>query len=425
MLKKIIFHLFILITIIGCGGSGNSSTTIESISQTSETIVLPSHTTMEIPKKMEPTDTLLTYYSDKSYAYETMQSQILNHQKEANKIDLNRKLVEKVLPQIILACEEVSVGDDCIIPKGQLHFYLNDAERIEFKKAYSQLKIEFNTTTPLFFGETLLQQYNVNDYEFRTDMLEIYTALLGKAYTTFYGQKLTKQTYTLYWSTNNHDIHSVFETDSNVSTHTMTIDYGITDNNETTVHAYEQSKNFEYNSLFRDYFTLIQHHDMDNSYTYRQYSNTNDTFVQATFSDQNGSNISTNQNTNIITFFDNSGNELGQYGCAWSDECDINDKLTWSISSELEQNASLLDQKFQINAHYLHITEALEDGEYFLLPPYVDMATLTNAQIIQQSIGTLISLHQEVQGVLYNKDYVTRVNELKIAQVDHYRLITD
>jgi hypothetical protein len=205
----------------------------------------------------------------------------------------------------------------------------------------------------------------------------------------------------------------------------MTIDYGITDNNETTVHAYEQSKNFEYNSLFRDYFTLIQHHDMDNSYTYRQYSNTNDTFVQATFSDQNGSNISTNQNTNIITFFDNSGNELGQYGCAWSDECDINDKLTWSISSELEQNASLLDQKFQINAHYLHITEALEDGEYFLLPPYVDMATLTNAQIIQQSIGTLISLHQEVQGVLYNKDYVTRVNELKIAQVDHYRLITD
>lgn len=65
MLKKIIFHLFILITIIGCGGSGNSSTTIESISKTSETIVLPSHTTMEIPKKMEPTDTLLTYYSDK------------------------------------------------------------------------------------------------------------------------------------------------------------------------------------------------------------------------------------------------------------------------------------------------------------------------------------------------------------------------
>lgn len=343
-------------------GCGSNNLKEGSFVETNEKVVFPQNLSMVLPRKLEPNREMMTRYSTKSYTYETMQSTIIDYRDKSALMALDLTFIESIFPNILNACNERSLEDNCTLPANRLSLYLSRPNLRALKKAYGYLEFSWDVNSSLSLGAISYRKYAENNqthYLLNVDLLPMYNALMGKAYEDFYdGDSFLKHFQSLKWSENNETIELTSIKETNSSSSKLTLEY-LRDNNQEMVQGYEESTYGE--SEERKMFTFIKLNDVNNSYLFRYndayssefYNSVNYTYAK--LSDSTGFHVTSSgsDNSQIITFFDNDGNELGMYGCGGYDECTLANKSSWSSGGESEVNASLLDKEFNVNLYNL------------------------------------------------------------------------
>ena len=417
------FLLFISIIILtACGGGGGS---------TNESGVLlstfPTKITVNLPLKLEPNRNMLTLYSDKSYIYETMQSNIIKYRDSSNEIKDDLNILEKLLDPIINACVGTSVDETCSLEANQFSFNLSKKELRIIKKNYAELSIDFNINKTLYLGKITFIEHNRSNpyhYSLTIDMTNAYVEILGDSYKKFYEKSLEKRLLNISWSTDNKTVYTALSVETNSSKETTEFEYFLEENSSETIYVYEDGLSTTldwdgepYETRTQDTMLFRKNFDENNSYDYRMQNDNK--FEIGHISDHTGSHISSalDDNSQIIVFFDEKGVELGQYGCLGLDGCSIEDKSTWSIEYEEELTASNLDKKTQLYLRNFKASDiSLDEGKYFLLAPSVKIEELSKEEILKQSIGEFIVTKTELIGVLSDAQYENKLSELKITQ---------
>lgn len=416
--------LFIIITILtACGGGSNSSNQSEEVLSS-----FPEKVTVSLPLKLEPNRYLETGYSDKSYTYEVMQSDIIKYRDYSNEIKDDLNMLEKLLEPISNACEDTESDDVCLLEANQFSFNLSGRELRAIKKRYGSLygglTIDFDINKTLSLGEVSFVQHKERkpyDYSLSVDLTEVYVDILGEAYEKEYEEKYEKRLVTISWSVDNKAVHTALVVDSNISKTHRKFEYYFDENSTKTVYMKEyQYYNFDVDSepfIINKSMIFTKNFDKNNSYDYRMQDDYD--FNQGKISDSTGSHIksSLTDNSQIITFFDKNGTELGQYGCSGYDGCSIDDKSTWYVEYEEELRAASLDKKAELYVRNLTANEiSLDEGKYFLLAPNVKIEEISKKEILKQSIGEFMVTGTELIGVLYDANYENKLSELKIVQ---------
>ena len=419
---KFFIYIFLSILIVGCGTDNLK----EDVVIEPEKVSFPQNLTINLPLKLEPNREMMTRYSTKSYTYEIMQSTIINYRDKSKLMALDLKLVESIFPSILEACRERFLKNNCTLPKETLTLDLSRPHLRAFKKAYAHLDFSWDVNNSLPLGEVNYREYkegNVTEYYLNVDLLPVYNRLIGKAYREFYdGDYLIKHFQSLQWNTNSKRIELTSINDSNTSKNKLTLEY-LTDNNQEIIQGYKESSSTSYGeSHSHEMFTFMKLNDVNRSYIFRYNSAYHSEsyksidYTHAKLSDSIGFHIksSGNDNSQIIVFFDSSGKELGQYGCFEYNECSLSDTSSWSSGRESEENASILDKKFNVKLYNLKAdSTTLKDGYYLILPKLFNK----KEKIVKSSVGFIWVFKEKLYGALYDERYYKQLESLKIIQV--------
>jgi hypothetical protein len=406
-----------------------------------EEVSFPKNLSMRLPIKLEPNREMLTRYSTKSYTYETMQLTILDYRDKSELMALDLMFIESIFPDIIEACRERSVESNCTLPEKTLIVKLSRPNLRALKKAYGHLEFTWDVNSSLPLGEVSYREYdesNKTQYLLNVDLLPMYNALMGKAYESFYyGDSLLKRFQSLQWSEGSETVELTSIKESNSSSSKLTLEY-LRDNNQEMVQAYQETVSSAYGeSKSHEMFTFMKLNDANNSYVFRyndaysseSYNSVNSAYAK--FSDNIGFHVknSGSDNSQLITFFDNHGNELGMYGCYEYEECTLEDKSSWGQGGESEQNASLLDKEFNVKFYNLRAdSTTLKDGYYLLFPNSSEVmalasqnggakAPLPNFENLQSSVGFIFVFNEKLYGALYDETYREELENFQIIKV--------
>ena len=404
-------------------GCGTSNLKEHSLVETDEKVVFPQNLRMTLPRKLEPNREMLTQYSSKSYTYETMQSTIIKYRDNSEFMALDLMVVENIFPEILNNCRERTEKDTCTLPANTLTLKLTRPYLRALKKVYAYLDFTWDVNNSLSLGEVSYKKYdegNETHYFLQVDLLPMYNDLMGKAYESFFdGDSLLKHFQSLHWSENNETVELTAITESNSSRSKLTLEY-LHDNKQEMVQAYQESLYGESNS--HEMFTFMKLNDANNSYVFRYNDAYSSEFYNsvhyayAILSDSTGFHVtnSASDNSQMITFFDKNGNELGQYGCEVYDECSLSDTSSWGYGGESEENASRLDKEFNVKFYNLRAdSTTLKDGYYLLLPKEFN----TKASSLKNSVGFIWVFKEKLYGALYDETYRKQLDKLKIIQV--------
>ena len=414
--------LISMLILTSCGGVSDSSNENKAILST-----FPEKITVSLPLKLEPNRNLLTRYSDKSYTYETMQSNIIKYRDYSNEIKDDLNMLERVLDPIVNACVDTAVEKTCYLEANAFSLNLSKKELRTIKKRYGGFRIDFNVNKTLYLGEVTFIEHNRSnpyDYSLSIDMTNIYVEILGEYYKKIYEKSLEKRLLNISWSTDNKTVYTELSVETNTSKNTKEFEYFLDKNSSETVYVYEYGFSTTldwdvepYETHTQDTMLFRKIFDENNSYDYRMQNDNK--FEIGDINDNIGSNISSFLTTNsqIIVFFNKNGVELGQYGCLGLEGCSIEEKSTWSVEYKEELIASNLDKKAQLYLRNFKASNiSLDEGKYFLLAPSVKIEELSKEEILKQSIGEFIVTKRELIGVLYDANYENKLSELKITQ---------
>ena len=403
-----IYLIGMVFFIVGCGSSEVPTNILEES--------FPSSVTLNIPLKLEANREMLTAQSTKSYAYETMQSELLNHRDKSSELEFNMELIRKVIPEIEDFCRDSLIMESCIIPKETFSIKLTNPELRALKKRHAALDIIFDNNTSLPIGEIIMikkEEESLYSYQLEVDMLGIYQIIMGEVYERFYERKILKRRQYVSWSRDDRNTYVALEEESNLSKEYFNMEFMQSEDDKEVTHFYSFDEYLW--SSGSNTLTWIKNNDKNNSYTFHYNDSYNALYAEV--SDDVGFHLTSTfyDNTQIAIFFNHEGYELGQYGCGGYDECLLDDKSTWSTEFEAEYNASILDEEFQLFArNIIDENTSLEDGEYFLLSDEILLSENINEEVLYNNIGTFLVNSSQAQGVIYNPDFIDSFDNVKI-----------
>ena len=390
-------------------------------------ISLPSNITITLPRKLEPNHKMLTALSNKSYTYETMQSKIIGYRDKSMNMQNHIHLLRKILPSINKICQDTPSEVNCSIAGSDLPFKLTPPELRNLRRQYRG-EIAWDIDKPLYFGDIIYKHYQKDEQEYsllEVDLLPFYQSIKNKNSSNNDDEdKHIKQQQTVVWTNaKSDDVLSILEENSKNYKEKIQTHYLKNQKGEALLQAiYESSSTLYGNFINKEFYTFIQNNDINNSYTFKldslsQYTDeTSVTHQYGQLSDKTGFHVnSASNNSQIIVFFDQAGTELGQYGCGSYDECTLEDKISWNNGNEFENNASILDKKFQLNIRNIRGTaNQIKEGRYLLFSPKTEPTNLSTLQKELKSIGNFIVFQNNIYGVLYDLSYANYLNTIQV-----------
>ena len=472
-MEKIVFVLFSLLVVFGCGREDKSEI------KTETSMKIPINIDIEMPKVITVSDDEFREYLGEQEKSSAQRLESENNYREIKPITLiieerfddtkfTISMVNSVLSEIEERCKDTSINKVCKIPKGSLEFLFDKQIVDELTGFVNRTKISDVHVDNLigksaYFGLIEFIQHDKNstyDYSLMVDSSDIekiffskeeskssiktlrwsinrykffYSSLIDSERTTLYSQNIPKSGERVYLT---HFIAS--ETPFVSKTHI----YDLSRENN--------NSDFLLNIKTIDIDTLYDTQRFYQKHSYLQvseengYSSTNfyNRYPEVSVDEDNIiQEIYYNSTMDMShQVFDKNGLiEATRYCAPFANavagdlsakrECDYEDITTWTTDS----NNALIFKPFdklyfrEIEIVMNNSTEDgyLKDGEYFLLPPKLNILNLTMEDVLKQSVASFVIFKgiEGYYGFVYDKAYADMYNETVHKKLNEFQIV--
>ena len=423
-ISYIIFFTFFL----GCGVMS---------SPTEETLTLPQKISVAIPKVLEKKTQnkekiLVDDIKINNSSYYDIQGYIQIYEKILDEIKSDLLLANQVMKDITNICKDRAFNESCIIPKESLTLTINEKVlnqlRLLVPENFNYGSVDFLLNKKLFFGRIEFIKYDDDkayQYQLTMDMSNI-NGTIG-----FYDQnKPPKIIQSTRWSKDKKNIFSsITKEDKFKHNEPWTLHYQQLNNKE-IMHI--NNKQIHEDSLKNNILTLEKKISGKSTIQFHQIrKNINSALLflvqDSSYIEINGTKglqktikKETIDKTELITYkeeiLDENGTLLGISYCKNNTpECQINNSDTW-FTNNLDE--TIFEPFKSIEFEILKIKGGvLQEGEYWLLPKEYNIEKLTIKEALKYRVAEFIYYQKVSQGVLYNKEYRDKLEELKLIYI--------
>ena len=473
-MKKIVFVLFSLLVVFGCGGEDKSEI------KTETSMKIPINIDIEMPKVITVSDDEFREYLGEQEKTSAQRLESENNYREIKPITLiieerfddtkfTISMVNSVLSEIEERCKDTSINKVCKIPKGSLEF-LFDKEIVDELRGFvnrtkiSDVHVDNLIGKSAYFGLIEFIQHDKNstyDYSLMVDSSDIEKIFFSK-------EELVSSVKTLRWSINR---YKFFYSSLIDSERTTLYSQNIPKSGErvylthfiasetpfvSKTHIYDLSR--ENNNS--DFLLNIKTIDIDTLYDTQRFYQKH-SYLQV--SEKNGYSstdfynrypeVSLDEN-NIIqelyynstmdmsnqVFDENGSIEATRYCAPFANavagdlfaqrECDYEDLTTWTTDSDNELIFKPFDtlyfREIMIGMNYSTEDGYLKDGEYFLLPPKLSVSNLTMEDVLKERVASFVvfeGLDDEYYGFVYDKAYADMHDEAVHKKLNEFQIV--
>jgi len=444
--NKIIISMGLAFLLLGCNNDSNKSNT----TNTTETqkVSVPTQIDMKLPKALKNGSSSQKHFekvddssTNKNRGYLELKDNVAQAEEELKMVKINLLLADKLMPQIQTECEDIPISQTCEIADGELSFVFDSQMRKEISNIIGEALPEDTPDETMTLGKSSFTIYpNTEDYQY----------VLTLDMSTMIRESQTDNTnyiQTIKWSKDENHIWSIYTQKDETTTASISSRYNKGTDGQTQMEI-DELFNGSYNSSSSSSTTTIENKDTINlEDDTPSIEKTNDTFhfkitnkddyfkiVANSNNIENDKQIYSDSSIGEVSdkggylnfkgvFFDNEYREINKFDangnsvfsayCDDSQECDLNDESTW-----IEQGDTTFDPAIEVQMIELSITGGnLKDGSYLLLAPDTDINKLSKEEISNATIGDIFIDKDMIFGTLYQKEYLSELNNLVIVRV--------
>jgi len=463
---KIVLMVLIFLVAFGCGK--------DSKSETKATIKIPIKIGIEMPKVITVSDDEFREHLGEQEKTSTQRVKDENNYREIKPITLtieqrfdetkfNISVVNSVIAKVEEYCKDTTLNKVCKIPKGSLEFSFNKQlvdELMKFvsRKRISDVNVESLIGESLYFGLIEFVRHDENStyaYSLMMDSTDIenmfFSIKNSKPYIRtirwskdnrkiFYSSLVKSERTTLYYQ----NIPNIGE-QAHLTLFNFTEMPFVGKTDIFDLSREKNSKNFLLNIKTVDIDTIYEtqrfyqkHSSLQilekNGYCSTDFYNR----YPEVFFDENGiiQELYYNSTMDIShQVFDENGTiEALRYCEPFANavnlesqrECKYEDITTWTTDSADDLLFKPFDKLYFREIWISADKGYLKDGEYFLIPPQLNVKKLTMEDVLKYRVASFVvleGLHDTTYGFIYDKRYADMYNEIVHKQINEFKIV--
>lgn len=385
-----------------------------------------------------------------SYGYERLKSSISEAEERIKNIKHNMVYLNSMMSDIETECTNVPLNTQCTIPAGKISLSITNEINEEISKINEGFKSTEDETPPvgtkLTLGQVLYTKFDTNHTYQHHVILDLQPTFSDL------GANITKQLETIKWSDDNNSVQTISDYGDEDFTYKMQLLY--TKEIENNIENMTIADSFKEvaTSMSGSYSLYLKNlNDVNNTFTIT----TNGQFITDSTKDNFNSKGQISDNGGFLSStgsfggetqyaeketFDKEGNVLKSIYCdGFSQSCDLSDESTWHTFDDIYgidydySDINETDESFYVD---FNDTYPVDDEEYesgfsefpltitggnipegicTLLPPTHDTTNIENGiGIWENSIGSIFKYEEDLEGYLYDSNYLDALNTIKI-----------